>query len=284
MKYPDNSLLYRLNSNQHLSLKQQAIKNSRKDEHLEIEVFKMSLLGMTLEELKDQYGKKLDIHKQQKINIEEKSQLWNIVSATLVDFEYWSKMPYWSIEEGIALLLRRNPRVVTYKLVNNKHAPSSVFKIEYMDIYEIARRSSISIGENEIGKSNSPKSFLNWAKINNFKIPNELKVEVVKRNDKPIDYKNLFNSAIINIEKLEAEKKTLLQQLTNSNDNVNHQLHPKEKTNWGRIVKILLAQLDSSAEKPHKVAEMIQHIADTKGIKSPSETTIVTRLKELPDD
>lgn len=49
-------------------------------------------------------------------DIEEQARAFNQPSAS-ADFDYWSRLPLWTLDEAVALTLERNPAVVTWAAV-----------------------------------------------------------------------------------------------------------------------------------------------------------------------
>lgn len=101
-------------------------------------------------------------------------------SAVNADFTHWSKMPYWSIDEGIALLLDKNPQSVYWDLMKNyltgPHA--NPFALYYSDLRDIALR---ALEMQEITDPTSPITFVAWAEGRGIEIPETLQQEIAIR-------------------------------------------------------------------------------------------------------
>lgn len=108
------------------------------------------------------------------------------------DFQYWSGMPYWSIHEGITLLLGKEPDKVTPEMVRNceesdddevePYLPKSLS--EWCKKYsKIAFLASRSIETREIKKLNMPADFIAWARVKGFEIPEALSQQMAARRE-----------------------------------------------------------------------------------------------------
>lgn len=101
----------------------------------------------------------------------EKMKIWNR-PASKARFDYWGKMPYWSISEGIILFLGYDPRAVTHEDLTRFYG---LFKYSaqtrYEEIYELAMR---SLKYGQLSNDNTPNDFIQWARQHNLSIPSEL--------------------------------------------------------------------------------------------------------------
>lgn len=88
------------------------------------------------------------------------------------DFDHWAKMEYWTVDEGIALLLGRSPSVLKWDDV--KHAASPVIK-EFERIREAAQR---AVNWKGLYDGNRPGTFIAWAKRFEYPVPEELEEKV----------------------------------------------------------------------------------------------------------
>jgi len=92
------------------------------------------------------------------------------------DYIFWAKVPYWTIEEGIALLLGKNPHVVNWKSIC-RYQCASPFVRKYSNIRLIALRAyQVDILEEKI----TPRQLLNWAKHYGIEFSLNLEKEVNK--------------------------------------------------------------------------------------------------------
>lgn len=113
--------------------------------------------AMPADELENKYGEHLD-----------RTLLFDDNNAT-ADFEYWLKMPVWTIFEGIALLLNLNPETAAQKVEKARHAPTAK---KYKANLEIARR-YVKIKQ-ELTYNTKPSDFIAWADNVGIEAPKEL--------------------------------------------------------------------------------------------------------------
>lgn len=73
--------------------------------------------------------------------LEEKRRLFNLPSAS-ADFAYWVKADLWTLDEGIALLLGKDPRQVTKALVD-LYGGKSPFARRFLELRMLAERSML---------------------------------------------------------------------------------------------------------------------------------------------
>lgn len=115
---------------------------------------------------------------------------------------YWARMSYWSIEEGVSLLLGKNPRKVSWKIMRERLDEASVKGSPFVKLYRhILDLANQAVRSGVIGKSLHPSSFLVWANANGLDIPENLQAAVYRQlislleddesmsvaNDAPVD-------------------------------------------------------------------------------------------------
>lgn len=89
------------------------------------------------------------------------------------DFTYWSKLPYWSTDESVALLLGRDPEIITSDiLIPDPNWPVPLnFILEYRALRNLVLR---GVEIEQIEARNAPAVFLEWAEKRGLDIPQEL--------------------------------------------------------------------------------------------------------------
>lgn len=87
------------------------------------------------------------------------------------NFEWWTKCPYWTLDEAVALLFGKNPKIVNWESVNKADVRFVPFVAEYKKITELAERYE-KVGE--LKNPLVPGLFLNWAKEMLFPMPEGL--------------------------------------------------------------------------------------------------------------
>jgi hypothetical protein len=90
------------------------------------------------------------------------------------DFDHWAKMEYWTVDEGIALLLGRAPAALIWDQVKNIGSP---IVGQFSRIREAAQR---AVNWKTLHEGNRPGAFILWAKRFEYAVPEELEEKVVK--------------------------------------------------------------------------------------------------------
>ncbi len=88
----------------------------------------------------------------------EAARIYNLPSAA-ADFEHWAKMDHWTFDEALALLLSKEPRVLTrsvlkeelsrdqgFTLFTGPQLPKSAFLRSYEDLRQLAERATVMKG------------------------------------------------------------------------------------------------------------------------------------------
>lgn len=108
------------------------------------------------------------------------------------DFNHWSKMPYWSLEESVTLLLGQDPEVVNWDIAQDyQEWPSATdLSLNYAKLRNLILR---AFEMKEIDDPNTPADFIVWAESRGIQIPEVLKqqVDVVKSIKASMDAKTL---------------------------------------------------------------------------------------------
>lgn len=101
----------------------------------------------------------------------------DVVPDVNADFEYWSKMPYWSLEEGVALLLGKEPESIYWDIVqHHQEWPfATELSLNYAKLRDLAMR---AFEVQEIAEQNTPSSFIHWADSRFIDVPEELRILV----------------------------------------------------------------------------------------------------------
>lgn len=104
------------------------------------------------------------------------------------DFEHWSKAAYWSIDEAVALLLGKDPEIVTWAKIEPLK-DESTFARDFARVRDLAMRSK---EVNELTERNHPGRFLEWARQRNLKISGELIAAVEAAGVQIIDWQERY--------------------------------------------------------------------------------------------
>lgn len=134
------------------------------------------------------------------------------VMANDTVFDYWSKAAFWRIEEGVALILGRDPAKVIRK-TKARNEFTARFKPhscgpEFEALYELAHRASTTT---QLAQTNIPGFFLAWAKRNRIAVPERLEAIVRAHGIQVADWKTAYDQQVEKVKALEsriAELKT----------------------------------------------------------------------------
>jgi hypothetical protein len=124
------------------------------------------------------------VHATHAAEAEERDRFFNRPGAG-ADFVHWSKAAYWTIDEGVALILGRAPDVVNWESVRD-YAHVSPFAGRYARLRDLALRAQES---GQLVWRTEPRIFLAWAKRTNIEYPSELQEQVMSEavTDPPQD-------------------------------------------------------------------------------------------------
>lgn len=122
---------------------------------------------------------------------EERNRPFNRAAAA-ADFSYWAKNPYWTIWEGVALLMGKDPKVVNWESVR-PHLQISPFAKEFERIADLAHRAA---KWEQLTNPVAPGAFIAWAKRYEFEVPPVLEEEVAKFGHYVGDWKTLYDGAV----------------------------------------------------------------------------------------
>lgn len=132
---------------------------------------------------------------------EEAGRLFNRPDAK-ADFDYWAKMALWSIDETVALSLERDPRKVTWKLVE-AYTKVSAFAALFADRRNLMRR---AVAASQLGEANTPGFFLAWADRFKLTIPDALTKAVTDLGVEIADWKTRYDEAVALVTALREER------------------------------------------------------------------------------
>lgn len=93
------------------------------------------------------------------------------------DFKFWAKMPVWTIEEGIALALEKDPEVVSWSVLQSSS------EVSYAERYRRKRmlaQRAVTIGR--LSDPCAPADFLKWAIHYGVQFPPDLQTAVADYN------------------------------------------------------------------------------------------------------
>ena len=189
------------------------------------------------------------------------------------DFEWWTKCPYWTLDEAVALLFGKNPKIVNWESVNKADVRFVPFVAEYKKITELAERCK-NFGE--LSDQTPPSIFVAWSKKMKLEVPSEL-IEHFETH--LVDWESLCKQ-------LTLKNESLREQVGQLNESVKKdELSPKEKRTMMKL--ILGMAIDKYAYNPlarqngatGENSSSISSALETRGYKVDSDT-IRNILKE----
>ncbi|RWO00958.1 hypothetical protein [Mesorhizobium sp.] len=127
----------------------------------------------------------------ERLESEERQRSFNQPHSVLVDFDYWSTISFWTIDEAVSLSLKREPRHLSWKHIQS-NASVSAFAAQYAARRELAMRAKVM---GQLWESTTPAAFLAWAGRTNFSVPAELVAAVKGLGIQIADWKTLYDQA-----------------------------------------------------------------------------------------
>ena len=112
------------------------------------------------------------------------------------DFSHWAKYAYWEIYEAVALVLWRDPKVVTWESLRS-YAKVSPFVGTYDRLVDLAFR---AVASGQLAKHVGPGAFIAWAKRYDIAVPAELEAAVANYGHFVGDWKTLYDTAKLRLD------------------------------------------------------------------------------------
>jgi len=182
-----------------------------------------------------------------------------IMSQANADFVYWSSMPSWSLDEGIALLLGKDPTMVKWETIRPyvNYYYSSELCVEYSKLRTLVLR---AFKANELGGSNTPIVFLKWVASKRINIPEALQqVTAVIENSESIASSELVKIQAQEINKLK-EKCQLLEKRITELEHVYWDGFDEQKETYSKELAIAVKAHDAVSKtwnKGHSIKKQI---------------------------
>jgi hypothetical protein len=153
-----------------------------------------------VQELFEQEHEKERIEQQVAADREEAQRFFNQPWAN-ADSKHWGKAAYWTIDEGVALLLGKAPEVVNWESVRD-YADVSPFAWRYAKLRDLVQRMQHT---GQLGWSIKPGTLLEWAKRAHLEYPSELEKEVLACGHQIADWKSLHDEVQAKYNELKAQ-------------------------------------------------------------------------------
>jgi hypothetical protein len=134
--------------------------------------YRAELEQMSLPALKERLAQVMEqeaIDKRQRAELEDRARFFNEESAQ-ADFEYWSKMPRWTLDEATTLSLGKAPMVVDWENVK-AYLGRSPFAEEYSRLRSLLHRANAA---GDLHDPTSPAEFIRWAERTGIDLPRQL--------------------------------------------------------------------------------------------------------------
>jgi hypothetical protein len=154
--------------------------------------YRAELASLSSEEICTRYTVEKDREYQlavEKARQEERARFFNQPHAA-ADFEHWSKLAHWTLDEAVALSFGKAPERVNWEAVS-KYLQLSSFAVQYGRRREIALRAA---QWKQLYDPVLPGIFLAWAKRLEIELPAAL-VEAVQKRGPIRDWKSLYDES-----------------------------------------------------------------------------------------
>ncbi len=183
------------------------------------------------------------------------------------DFDYWSKMAHWSLDEAVALSFGKSPKIVNEQSLTQVHFWLSPFVRQYNETMELARRAE---RWQKLFDPVLPTIFVKWAQDMEIPIPDELVEKVETRYEKLRDWKSLYdqlleknNKNVALAHQMIAEKDAEIERLR-AEKGATKPLHTKERES---LLKLAIGMAvvgyghDPNAKRSSAVSEIADDLA-----------------------
>ena len=155
--------------------------------YTEIQTYRTELQGFEEEQLSALAYQEREKEAHELKELEEQTPFYNRPNAQ-ADFQYWAKFPLWTLDEAVALTLRKDPRVVTWSKIE-EYAETSPFAARFDNLRRFVLRAKEA---KRLPELVSPTDYIAWAKANNVTVPPELEASVQAFSGTAPDWKALY--------------------------------------------------------------------------------------------
>lgn len=119
---------------------------------------------------------------------DERERFFNLPHAD-ADFDHWSKMEYWSLDEATALVMGKAPEIVSWDEIKT-FKNVSPFVRQYARLRDLTERAKIA---QKLFDHVLPTIFIRWADNNEIAVPTELRELIAKRKGTLGDWKKNYD-------------------------------------------------------------------------------------------
>ena len=211
----------------------------------------------------------------------EAALIWNWPQAA-ANYSYWCKVSNWSLDEIVALLLKRSPEIVTWETIKSS-VQISPFAAQYAQLKRIVDRAE---ADSEL-PSKSPWSVATWARAKKLEVPEELRAELEAHGMPIADLFAALKNQQGQIEAGKAEVAELRSRIasfeTSKPTNDEKSLNKKERRSLHRMLvalaRTVLRKSEVDRDGERKLVSIIQDRAALIDGKSLDDETIRKHLR-----
>lgn len=205
---------------------------------------------------------------------------------SLADYEYWVKMSVWSVDEAVALSLGRDPRQVTWKLIES-YAKVSAFASLFTDRRNLIRR---AVAARQLDEFMTPGAFSAWAYRLKLSVPDALTKAVDELGIEIADWKTRYDEAVALVTALREERQQNhdrhMDAVKDHTETIAKYRHHMEEMAAGR--QRLMAGKDEIiagkdrliANQEETIAALTARVAELESVSLPMNKSLGTRERE----
>jgi hypothetical protein len=155
----------------------------------DLEAYRAELQSLADHDLEMRVYGELENEAREQEDIEERARPFNQPNAS-ADFEYWGRMPLWTLDEAVALTLGKDPRVVMWVAIEN-FVGVSRFASRFDDLRRLVLRAKEA---KQLTELVSPDDYIAWANTNRVAVPPRLKECVEAYRGQATDWKGRYEA------------------------------------------------------------------------------------------
>lgn len=164
-------------------------------------VYRQKLEALAKPEVKQLYKEELEKHHEES----DQRRFFNQSDAE-ADFDYWSKIPGWKVDEAIALTLNKNPKIVNPERLKEVLNYTSPFVQKYNEIRELVSRTrSAGLFTDSTIVTHTdhiiPHKYVQWAQNADIGFPKELADKVLRFHEANKPPKTALEKTLENLER-----------------------------------------------------------------------------------
>lgn len=153
----------------------------------ELQAYRAQLQGLAEEQLFALAYQEREIEARELVDAQEEGRFFN-QPETRADYEYWSRLPLWTLDEAVALTLEKSPVLVTWSGIE-EYAESSPFAARFANLRRLVLRAKEAQQRPELVP---PADYIAWAKANAVPVPPDLEESVQAFSGNVPDWKVLY--------------------------------------------------------------------------------------------